>query len=117
MPSHLPKHLSASDHRKNLVEQIKFGLLYVRTVYFCIRLMAEGVGFEPTVSRPTSVFKTGAFVRSAIPPWKILVEKQLCLFTGTGALGLVQNYFTKSYRFRCYFNRFVFSNEFTCLLK
>jgi hypothetical protein len=56
--------------------------------------MAEGVGFEPTVSRPTSVFKTGAFVRSAIPPWKILVEKQLSLFTGTGALSLVQYDFT-----------------------
>ena len=30
--------------------------------------MAEGVGFEPTVSCPTPVFKTGAFVHSAIPP-------------------------------------------------
>ena len=30
--------------------------------------LAEGVGFEPTVSFPTPVFKTGAIVRSAIPP-------------------------------------------------
>ena len=32
------------------------------------KTLAEGVGFEPTVSRPTPVFKTGAIVRSAIPP-------------------------------------------------
>ena len=56
--------------------------------------MAEGVGFEPTVSRPTSVFKTGAFVRSAIPPWKILVEKRLRLFASASALCLVQDDFT-----------------------
>ena len=30
--------------------------------------MAEGVGFEPTVSCPTPVFKTGAFDHSATPP-------------------------------------------------
>ena len=30
--------------------------------------LAEGVGFEPTVALATPVFKTGAFVRSAIPP-------------------------------------------------
>ena len=30
--------------------------------------MAEGVGFEPTKSRPLPVFKTGAFNRSATPP-------------------------------------------------
>ena len=30
--------------------------------------MAEGVGFEPTVGCPTSVFKTDAFVHSATPP-------------------------------------------------
>ena len=30
--------------------------------------LAEGVGFEPTVALTTPVFKTGAFVRSAIPP-------------------------------------------------
>lgn len=35
------------------------------------------MGFEPTVSCPTSVFKTGAFVRSAIPPGNTLVIEQL----------------------------------------
>ena len=29
---------------------------------------AEGEGFEPPVGFPTAVFKTAAFVRSAIPP-------------------------------------------------
>ena len=33
-----------------------------------IYLMAEGVGFEPTEPLGSPVFKTGAFVRSAIPP-------------------------------------------------
>ena len=32
-------------------------------------LLAEGVGFEPTIQSPgIAVFKTAAFVRSAIPP-------------------------------------------------
>ena len=31
-------------------------------------LLAEGEGFEPPVSRPTTVFKTAAFNHSAIPP-------------------------------------------------
>jgi hypothetical protein len=30
--------------------------------------MAEGVGFEPTETRASPVFKTGAFDRSATPP-------------------------------------------------
>ena len=30
--------------------------------------MAEGVGFEPTVTCATPVFKTGAFDHSATPP-------------------------------------------------
>ena len=30
--------------------------------------MAEGVGFEPTVGCPTSVFKTDAIDHSATPP-------------------------------------------------
>ena len=30
--------------------------------------MAEEVGFEPTDGRPSPVFKTGAFSRSATPP-------------------------------------------------
>ena len=32
-------------------------------------LMAEEVGFEPTVPLGTTVFKTAAFNRSAIPPF------------------------------------------------
>ncbi len=31
--------------------------------------MAGEVGFEPTGVLPPLVFKTSAFVRSAIPPW------------------------------------------------
>ncbi len=30
--------------------------------------MAEGVGFEPTETDASAVFKTAAFVHSAIPP-------------------------------------------------
>ena len=30
----------------------------------------EGVGFEPTMGFPIPVFKTGALVRSAIPPFR-----------------------------------------------
>ena len=33
-----------------------------------LRRMAEGVGFEPTETRASPVFKTGAFNRSATPP-------------------------------------------------
>ena len=64
----------ASDRQKVLVEHFKSGLLYVRTAYFCICLLAEEVGFEPTVSFPTPVFKTGSFGRSDTPPSSILVE-------------------------------------------
>ena len=35
------------------------------------RTLAEGVGFEPTVGKPTPVFKTGTFGRSVIPPGTI----------------------------------------------
>ncbi len=37
--------------------------------------VAEGVGFEPTVGKPTPVFKTGTFGRSVIPPSKILDDR------------------------------------------
>ena len=53
---------------------MKFGLLQFRTTYLCICLVAEEVGFEPTVSFPTPVFKTGSFGRSDTPPCPILVE-------------------------------------------
>ena len=43
--------------------------------------MAEGVGFEPTKSRPLPVFKTGAFNRSATPP-----QMQRIDAGGSGAL-------------------------------
>ena len=42
--------------------------------------MAEGVGFEPTVGKPTPVFKTGTFVRSVIPPEKTLVDDYFFLW-------------------------------------
>ena len=32
------------------------------------RALAEGVGFEPTETRASTVFKTVPFVRSGIPP-------------------------------------------------
>ena len=39
-------------------------------------ILAEGVGFEPTEGRPSMVFKTTAFNRSATPPqkWGITVS-------------------------------------------
>ena len=55
-------------------KSMKLGLLQLRTIYFCQCLWAEEVGFEPTVSFPTPVFKTGSFGRSDTPPSKILVE-------------------------------------------
>jgi hypothetical protein len=64
--------------------------------------MAEGVGFEPTVGKPTPVFKTGTFGRSVTPPLVILDEMTKgpflrALFTSTCARSLVENYFAKSY--------------------
>ena len=40
--------------------------------------MADGVGFEPTRSRPLPVFKTGAFNRSATHPSEITLFLQIC---------------------------------------
>ena len=37
-------------------------------VVFCIFMLAEGVGFEPTVAFTTPVFKTGLFDHSSTPP-------------------------------------------------
>ena len=46
--------------------------------------MAEGVGFEPTVGyQPTTVFKTAALSRSAIPPARPMRVHGLC----SGTLG------------------------------
>jgi hypothetical protein len=39
--------------------------------------MAERVGFEPTVSFPTPVFKTGAINRSTISPWLVPMARPL----------------------------------------
>ena len=39
-----------------------------RTAFESHHLLAEGVGFEPTIGFPMPVFKTGAFNRSATPP-------------------------------------------------
>gem|GEM_PF-1907447 len=42
--------------------------------------VAEGVGFEPTVGKPTPVFKTGTFGRSVIPPGTTLVDRYFFLW-------------------------------------
>ncbi len=83
---------------------------------------AEGVGFEPTVSCPTSVFKTGAFVRSAIPPPLILVRRadrliRLALLRLTMAAGLIQNDLAESDRLRGHLNGFVVGDELQGLLE
>ena len=41
--------------------------------------MAVGVGFEPTVTCATTVFKTAAFVHSAIPP--LLIKEAILILT------------------------------------
>ena len=41
------------------------------------KLKAEGVGFEPTVSFPTSVFKTDAIDHSATPPWVAVTHESV----------------------------------------
>src|SRR5665213_1325515 len=46
--------------------------------------LAEGVGFEPTVGKPTPVFKTGTFVRSVIPPGTTLLERTSSPFCEDG---------------------------------
>ena len=38
------------------------------SAFIYAQIVAEGVGFEPTIPCGIPVFKTGAFVRSAIPP-------------------------------------------------
>ena len=43
------------------------------------RYVAVGVGFEPTVTCATTVFKTAAFVHSAIPP--IFVKELILILT------------------------------------
>ncbi len=53
--------------------------------------MAEGVGFEPTVGKPTPVFKTGTFGRSVIPPGTTLPEGLGVLFMQAVALGNVED--------------------------
>ena len=40
--------------------------------------MAEGEGFEPSVAFTTLVFKTSAFVRSAIPPSDDEIRSRQC---------------------------------------
>ena len=45
--------------------------------------MAEGQGFEPWVGyKPTSVFKTGAFGRSATPPKNANLTEKLAIVNG-----------------------------------
>jgi len=45
-----------------------------RKVRAVLRNLAEGVGIEPTVSFPTSVFKTDAIDHSATPPGVLQTE-------------------------------------------
>lgn len=59
------------------------------------------MGFEPTVGKPTPVFKTGTFGRSVTPPSTILDEIAegsflRALFASACASGLVENYLAKS---------------------
>ena len=42
-----------------------------RVPEICQGQVAEGVGFEPTIGCPMPVFKTGAFNRSATPPYSL----------------------------------------------
>ena len=42
--------------------------------------VAEGVGFEPTVGKPTPVFKTGTFGRSVTPPDAMLLRDEVSNF-------------------------------------
>ena len=58
--------------------------------------MAEGVGFEPTVGKPTPVFKTGTFGRSVIPPALTLPEEELRLFAEPVSRGDVEDDFAQA---------------------
>ncbi len=58
-------HLIGSNPTKVKVQKQKS----VRISAHACNFLAEEVGFEPTVPLGTTVFKTAAFVRSAIPPF------------------------------------------------
>ena len=79
--------------------------------------LAEGVGFEPTVGKPTPVFKTGTFGRSVIPPGTSLVEGRLDLFSVTRARRLIEVHLAKSNGLGRHLYRFVVGDEFECLLE
>ena len=67
---------SSLRNEENKIESEK--LLKINIEISCIEsvlqneYMAEGVGFEPTDTLVSPVFKTGAFSRSATPPWSFL---------------------------------------------
>jgi hypothetical protein len=60
--AHLGVHWRTLEHCRPL------GLSASQTLVFQRFKLAEGVGFEPTVGCPTSVFKTDAIDHSATPP-------------------------------------------------
>jgi len=87
--------------------------------------VAEGVGFEPTVSFPTLVFKTRSFGRSDTLPSTTLAKTGydglgsglgLLVFAKTTTLGLIQDHLTQAHALRGDFHRFVIGNKFQGLL-
>ena len=60
-----PYKLSEPSEEINLACRILFAKLFILNSCY----VAERVGFEPTVGCPTLVFKTSAFVHSAISPF------------------------------------------------
>ena len=59
--------------------------------------VAEGVGFEPTVGKPTPVFKTGTFGRSVIPPGTRLVGGRGGFFVEAVTRGDVEHDFAQTH--------------------
>jgi hypothetical protein len=78
---------------------------------------AEGVGFEPTVGKPTPVFKTGTFGRSVIPPGTTLVGDRSALFVETVTGGDVKDDLTQTNRLRSDFDGFVVGDELESLFE
>jgi hypothetical protein len=72
---------------------------------------AEGVGFEPTVGKPTPVFKTGTFGRSVIPPGTTLVGGRGGSFVEPVTSGDVEDDFAQANRLRRHFDGFVIRDE------
>ena len=73
--------------------------------------MAEGVGFEPTVGKPTPVFKTGTFGRSVIPPGTTLVGGRGGFFVESVTSSDVEDDFAQANGLRCHLDGFVIGDE------